>query len=216
VQEAIASCLVRMGRLAEARDKFAGLAAGGSELQPRAAFMTAEVSFYMGEADSASALYSALAGDHPDWEYANDALERVFLIQEGTEAGGDVLGLYATAEFLNAIGRPDSALTYLTSIIESDAHGPLADDASLRAGELYLQLGDVEQAMAMCRSVVEYDPEGRLAPLAQERLGDILWEKKGDGRAALDEYIKGLDRYPNSLVAPRVRDKVSKLRREVG
>jgi tetratricopeptide (TPR) repeat protein len=85
-----------------------------------------------------------------------------------------------------------------------------------RASELYLELDNVDRALNMCRFVVEHDQEGRLAPLAQEKLGDIWWEERGDGHRALEEYTKGLDLYPNSLVAPRVRDKVSRLRKEVG
>jgi tetratricopeptide (TPR) repeat protein len=216
VKEAIAGCLMRMGRLDEARAGFAELAGGMTELQPRASFMAAEISFFMGETDSAVSLYSALAGDHPEWEHANDALGRLFLIQESAGEGMEPLGLYATAELLSTIDRPDSALTYITSILEKHPDSPLVDDAMFRAGELYLELGDVDHALTMCRFVIEYDPEGRLAPLAHERLGDIWWEERGDGNRALEEYTKGLDRYPNSLVAPRVRDKVSRLRREVG
>jgi tetratricopeptide (TPR) repeat protein len=216
VEEAIASCLLRMGRLAESRDKFATLAGQDSKFKPEASFMVGEVSFFMGEADSALSIYAALADAHPEWDVANDALERMFLIQEGTLSGGEALGLYATAELLSTIGRPDSAMTYLESIIETHADSPLVDDAMFTASELYLDLGDADRAMDLCRSVVERYPDGRLAPLAQERLGDIWWEEKGDGNRALEEYTKGLDLYPNSLIAPRVRDKVSRLRREVG
>lgn len=216
VKEAIAYCLMRVGRLAEARERFTEIASGKTEPAPHAMFMAAEVSFFMGETDSAMSLYADLAGGHPEWDEANDALARMFLLQECAGAGAEPLALYATAELLGSIDRPDSALTYLSSIIESHPDSPLVDDAMFRAGELHLELGDADRALAMCRSVVEHDPEGRLAPLAQERIGDIWWEERGDGRRALDEYTKGLDSYPNSLVAPRVRDKVSRLRREVG
>lgn len=228
VRVAMGKCLLMMGRLAEARELYAGLAAEAAKPNPGAQYMAAEVSFYMGETDSALSLYSTLASEHPDWELANDAIDRVFLLQEnaapgpGADTTGDVafpsgpLGLYATAERLTTIGRPDSALGYIFLIVNDHRDSPLVDDAVFRAAELHLLLGGIDQAIAACTAVADESPDERLASIASEKLGDIWWEEKGDGRRALEEYTKGLDRYPNSLVAPRVRDKVARLRREVG
>jgi tetratricopeptide (TPR) repeat protein len=240
VKKAIGKCLLRLGRLSEAREIYSDLAAVEEPVDPEARFMAAEVSFYMGDIDSALALYSSLASGHPDWELANDAIDRTFLLSEnagegrggwvsfagGDSAGAeapdaeganvDPLGLFAAAELLASIGRPDSALTYLTAIVDDHSDSPLVDDAMFRAGDLYLAVGDVDHAIAELEGVAEKYPDGRLAPIAREKLGDIWWTKKGDGRRALEEYTKGLDEYPNSLVAPRVRDKVARLRQEVG
>ncbi len=245
VKAAMGKCLLKLGRLSEARETYAGLAEDPSAPNPEAEFMAAEVSFFMGETDSALALYSNLATQHPDWELANDAIDRVFLLQENAGAGGvwlsfgpgrdeapadsaveaepdlgnprsDPLSLFAAAELLAAIGRPDSALAYLEAIVTVHGDGPLVDDAVFRASDHYLSLGQVDRAMAGLSRVAEEHSGGRLAALARERLGDIWWKEKGDGRRALEEYTKGLDEYPNSLVAPRVRDKVARLRREAG
>jgi tetratricopeptide (TPR) repeat protein len=237
VKKAMGRCLLRLGRLSQAREVYSGLAAVEEPADPEARFMAAEVSFYMGDIDSALALYSSLASEHPDWELANDAIDRTFLLQENAGggrgdwisfAGGDStaeeapgasvdpLGLYAAAELLASIDKPDSALKYLTAIVDDHPDSPLVDDAMFRAGDLYLALGDADRAIAELSGVAEKYPDGRLAPLARERLGDIWWTKKGDARRALDEYTKGLDEYPDSLVAPRVRDKVARLRQEVG
>jgi len=162
-------------------------------------------------------LYSTLAADHPDWELANDAIDRVFTLQEHAgQTDNRPLGLYATGELLATIDRPDSALGYLRLLIDDFPESPLVDDALLRSVELYLILGEVDRALSTCSAVAENHPEGRLAPLAREKLGDIWWREKGDGARALEEYLKGLDEFPDSLIAPRVRDKVARLRREVG
>ncbi len=240
VKKAMGRCLLRLGRFSEAREIYSGVASAESPPDPEARFMAAEVSFYMGDVDSALALYSTLASEHPDWELANDAIDRVFLLQENAGRGGgrwvsfaggesadagapdagvagaDPLGLFAAAELLASIDKPDSALTYLIAIVDDHPGSPLVDDAMFRAGDLYLAIGDADRAIAELSEVAERYPEGRLAPLARERLGDIWWKNKGDGRRALEEYTKGLDEYPNSLVAPRVRDKVARLRQEVG
>jgi tetratricopeptide (TPR) repeat protein len=234
VKAAMGRCLMRMGRLSEAREMYFGLAASGESPNPKAEFMAAEVSFYMGETDSALSLFNSLASEHPDWEFANDALDRAFLLMEnsGRSPGGwvsfdpgvdapdvsglDPLALYAAAEFLTSIDRPDSALGYLTAIVSAHSESPLVDDAMLSASDLHLTLGNVGEAIAGLASLAKDYPDSRLAPLALEKLGDIWWQERGDGRRALEEYAKGLDRYPNSLIAPRVRDKVARLRREVG
>ncbi len=234
VKTAMGRCLMRMGRLSEAREMYFGLATGGESPNPQAEFMAAEISFYMGETDSALSLFNSLASEHPDWEFANDALDRAFLLMENSgrsqggwvsfDAGGgapdvsglDPLALYAAAEFLTSIDRPDSAVGYLTAIVNVHSESPLVDDALLSASDLHLALGNVDEALAGLTSLAEDYPDSRLAPLALEKLGDIWWQERGDGRRALEEYAKGLDRYPSSLIAPRVRDKVARLRREVG
>lgn len=217
VRGAMAKCLMRIGRLSEAREIYSDLAGNPSKMDPKAHFMAAEVSFFMGETDSALYLYSDLAFKHPDWEQANDAIDRVFLLQEQAgQSDHRPLGLFAMGELLATIDRPDSALGYLNLLVDQFSDSPLVDDALLRSAELYLHLGDVDRALSACSEVAEGHPDSRHAPLAREMLGDIWWEKRGDGARALEEYTKGLDEFPDSLIAPRVRDKVARLRREVG
>lgn len=217
VKQAIAKCLLGAGRLSEARETYADLAKNPADLNPQAQYMVAEVSFFMGETDSAMSLYSSLAADHPDWELANDAIDRVFTLQENAgQSDNRPLGLYATAELLAKIDRPDSALGYLNRIVEDFPNSSLVDDALLRSADLYLVLDDPDRALSACSTVAGEHPDSRLAPLAREKLGDIWWEKKSDAARALEEYTKGLDEFPESLIAPRVRDKVARLRREVG
>jgi len=217
VKTAIAKCLVRTGRLSDARDAYSVLAADPSKMNPEAHFMAAEVSFFMGETDSALSLYSILASDHPDWELANDAMDRVFLLQEHAgQSDNRPLGLFATGELLATIGRPDSALGYFGLLVSDFGESPLVDDALLRSAELHLIEGNVEEALAACETLASAHSESRHAPLAREMLGDIWWEERGDGARAIEEYLKGLDEFPESLIAPRVRDKVARLRREVG
>jgi tetratricopeptide (TPR) repeat protein len=217
VKSAIAKCLIRTGRLSDARAAYAELAGIPSDIIPEAHYMAAEVSFFMGETDSALSLYSTLAADHPDWELANDAIDRMFLLQEQAgQTDNRPLALYATGELLATIDKPDSALGYINLLVESFPESPLVDDALLRSVDLYLNLGEVDLALSACSTVAESFAEERLAPLAREKLGDIWWEQRGDGAKALEEYLKGLDEFPDSLVAARVRDKVARLRREVG
>jgi len=217
VKSAIAKCLIRTGRLSDARSAYAELAGIPSEIVPEAHYMAAEVSFFMGETDSALSLYSTLAADHPDWELANDAIDRMFLLQEQAgQTDNRPLALYATGELLATIDKPDSALGYMNLLVEGFPESPLVDDALLRSVDLYLNLGEVDLALSACSAVAESFSEERLAPLAREKLGDIWWEQRGDGAKALEEYLKGLDEFPDSLIAPRVRDKVARLRREVG
>jgi tetratricopeptide (TPR) repeat protein len=217
VKEAIAKCLIRTGRLSEARETYSEIAGDPSKVSPEAHFMAAEMSFFMGETDSALALYGTLASNHPEWELANDAIDRAFLLQEHEgQTDNRPLGLYAMGELLATIGKPDSALGYFSLLVTDFSESPLVDDALLRSAELYLIVGDVDMALSACSAVAQDHPDSRRAPLAREMIGDIWWEEKGDAARALDEYMKGLDEFPDSLVAPRVRDKVAQLRREAG
>jgi tetratricopeptide (TPR) repeat protein len=217
VRTSIAKCLIRTGRLSEARDTYAALAGDPSKPNPEAHFMAAEVSFFMGDTDSAMALYSKLASEHPEWEVANDAIDRVFLLQEHAgQSDNRPLGLFAMGELLATVDRPDSALGYLGLLVEGFSESPLVDDALVRSAELYLVTGNVEDALSACEAVAVSHSDSRHAALAREMIGDIWWEERGDAARALEEYLKGLDEFPDSLIAPRVRDKVARLRREVG
>ena len=171
VKAAMGRCLMRMGRLSEAREMYFGLATSGESPNPKADFMAAEISFYMGETDSALSLFNSLASEHPDWEFANDALDRAFLLMENSDrsrgawvsfdpgvdepdvSGLDPLALYAAAEFLTSIDRPDSALGYRPPAPETilpsiggllpPSSGPLEETMKFQLRKWYTLWGQV-------------------------------------------------------------------------
>jgi tetratricopeptide (TPR) repeat protein len=193
--------------------------ASNQEIRGRARYALAEASFYAGDFPAAHELYDTYAGEYSRDALANDALERVYLLEAGSPLGGGVQdqpGLLSLAAGLYAENRErwDNAAADAVDAV-AEAGGEEAE--AVRAHALLLlsraeeKRGFPEEALAAALLVADSLTENRLAPAARRRAGDLLLAG-GDVDAALAQYEELLATYPRSWLAPEVRRQVTRLR----
>jgi TolA-binding protein len=208
--------LLVAGDLAGAARTFDEVAASGASdaLREEAAFEAYEARFFAGQFDSAAAGFDAFARAWPGSEHANDALERVYLI-EGAGAPPPGLAELARASLSARAGDVEGARTQAEEAERKAEGGPAWSHAALLVASLLETQGRLADAAAKARAVAESKPDDRLAPTARRRAGDLLLAT-GDAAGALGQYEELLVRYPRSWLAPETRRRVQELRSRQG
>jgi tetratricopeptide (TPR) repeat protein len=184
-------------------------------------YALAEANFYAGDFESAQELYDGFARAFPNDVHANDALERVYLLESGSPLGGGVgelPGLEALARGLYAERMElwEEAAEGARAA-EVEARSADAEAEVVRAHALLLlsraeeQRGFPEAALMAALMVADSLSENRLAPWARRRAGDLLLVA-GQLDDALAQYEELLAAHPNSWLAPEVRRRVTELR----
>ena len=202
--------------LAAAERAFGAVARGEASepLREEAAFEACEVLFFAGRFDSAAAAYDAFARAWPGSEHANDALERVYLI-EGSGSPPPGLTEFAAASLSARAGRGEEARAQAELAEQRAEGGPAWSHAGLLVASLLETQGQLALAAAKAKAVAETKPDDRLAPTSRRRAGDLLLAA-GDPSGALGQYEELLVRYPRSWLAPETRRRVQELRTRQG
>jgi TolA-binding protein len=212
-----ADCVLRMGdfeRTAAILDELA-LASPGEAGKERVAFEKSELLFYQGKVPEAAAEYLALTSSFPAGRLVDDAIDRIFLLQENSEGGGDLLQRFGEAEYRARVGDSDGAVARLQKMVTENPEAPILDDARFRVAAILAEAGrSIEGAQAFHALATDM-PKSKYAPRAFRRAGD-LWRAAGKPEEAVREYQALLTQYPQSLDAEEVRGTAEDLRRKIG
>jgi tetratricopeptide (TPR) repeat protein len=177
-----------------------------------AEFDLIELDFFEAQFDSALVAYRAFAVGHPRGYLTNDAIARMFLIDDNSDVGRKPLILFAAAQQQCRAGRPDSARVLLERAIERYAGSSLEDDLLLALGDTILE-SDPEAAIRSFQTVADSLPESPLAAAALIRIGRHRAEVGRDLEAAISVYERVLERFPDSIEADEARRRIERLRR---
>jgi tetratricopeptide (TPR) repeat protein len=204
---------LRSGNLAAARAALADVIDQSRHPIERevAEFDQIELDFFAAEFDSALAGYRHFAVTHPRGYLTNDAIARIFLIDDNSDVGRKPLALYARAQLELRAGRQDSAIAILHKAIERYAGSGLEDDLLLALGDAIL---DTEPAAALAsyRRVADSIPDSELAAAALMRIGSYHVKIERDFNKGMEVYEQVLERFPGSLEADEARKRIESLR----
>jgi TolA-binding protein len=206
---------LRAGRLEQARESLRGVKSHARNPAERevAEFDLIELDFFAGRFDTALAAYRIFATGHPRGYLTNDAIGRVFLIDENSDTGRRPLVLYATAAMEARVGRPDSSATLLKQGVLLYPGSALADDLILALGDVALKSATPAVALQRYQAVADSMPDSPLAPAAMMRIGKYRSEIDQDFAAAISTYEQVLQRFPDTLEADEARKLIERLRR---
>lgn len=173
-------------------------------------FHYAEALFFAGRPDSALTWYQKVAAN-PGGPYTGAALERIFLIEDGSpRAALPVLGRIAYEQWRGAGKR---ALALADSLWATLPRGGLWAQTGLKVSEERERAGDIRGALAAALAIADSLPDDRLAPLARQRAGDLYSVRLKDDVHAIEQYEACVARYPRAWNAPEVRRRLEDLRR---
>lgn len=175
-----------------------------------AVFHYAEALFFAGRPDSALAWYQKVAAN-PGGPYTGAALERIFLIEDGSPRSAlPALGRIAYEQWRGAGKR---ALVLADSLWITLPRGSLWAQTGLKVSEERERAGDFRGALTAALAIADSLPDDRLAPLARQRAGDLYSVRLKDDVHAIEQYETCVARYPRAWNAPEVRRRLEDLRR---
>ncbi len=181
------------------------------EVALEARFYLGEALFYAAEPESAAAVLEAMAREAPGGPHADEALDRVFLIEDASPR--DALPAYARACYQRWRGDSRRAEAMADSLFRTLPHASLWARSALLLADAREDLAQYREALAPLLALADSLPGDRLAPLARKRLGDLYHVRLKDDARALEQYEECLARYPKAWLAPEVRRITEQLRR---
>jgi tetratricopeptide (TPR) repeat protein len=154
----------------------------------------------------------SLAEGNPASQFANDAIQLAWVIEEGLQGDQKVLDSYIDALEFEVADDTTAAVKELASIVAKPAHTPLRSRALFRIGELYQASGALDEAMKTYDAFVREYPTDIRVPDAQRRMGQVYEHGYGNTDLALKKYEDILLTYPHYIFLDEVREDVTRLR----
>jgi len=178
-------------------------------------FGLAEGSFHAGAFDEAGGRYADFAQRFPRNLRVNLALERLLLMKDGRDFGDEPLRIYARADLMRAEGRADSAETALTAGLARYPGTKLRYHFRYALAEIARDKGNHAAAIEQALAVADTSAGSRLAPAALKLAGDETLAMGGPPERASGYYQSLLERFPDSPLAPSVRERLLLLRKKM-
>lgn len=180
---------------------------------------TAEIHFrlgrlhlYAGGLEEARKLLRAIGEDHPDSDFANDAVAEVAFLLDHREAGEEALKRYLALRHLVDSGRLAEFRTEARKTPLEDVPEALQDDHLMLQARVLLREGTSQAAVALLRKGADLGEGGGLVPQFLSMLAEA---HEGAGEHALAEatWKEYLLRHPDSLRLDEVRGRIRTLQR---
>lgn len=177
----------------------------------QALFQLAEIEYYRHHFDTAMARLSDLAKTWTSDE-SNDALLLNYFITENKDAFSAALELFADADLLERQSKQGEAIAAFNLVREKYPAAPLADDALLRAGDLYAAIRQYTDALRSYKLLLHEYPVSSLREKVSYRIADVYEWGTHEKEKALQAYEDFLALYPQSLYVEEVRKRARLLR----
>ena len=166
--------------------------------------------FSRGDFDSALTHYQEAIKRLMNEDWVNDALDRIALIKEHSDAPKSLLEVHAQVERLKKLGQYSEALAICKSTVEK--YGANTDRIRLEIGELLtLQMKPLE-AVSAYEELTQ--SQSLLAPEAQSRIARIYWEQLSDLEKSIAAYSALIENYPDSVMVADARKQIRRLAAE--
>ena len=174
---------------------------GGPATASRAKYLLGELRLREGRFDEATAAYTLVERSYPSSDWANDALDRLTLMQAnaGQEAA---LTSYVGALSLRALGDTDGSARECEAVVLAAASAPVAQDALMLLAQLAAGRDDFAAAADYYARLAAR--EGHLADRALFELAALHSRRDEAPRAKL-AYERLLERSPTGAYAVSAR-----------
>jgi len=204
----IAESFIRLGQLHEARNLCNILLEtnrGNSDNLASILLTKADIHFYQGEPDSASKAYLAFAKFLLGAPEANDAIERVYLIQNDKSPEAGISSKVGRAYHEALCGRIQSATELFQETLRAVADSVYRAQVYYQMGRMYETAGEFPLALGVYEEIVRSLPGHHLAPMARLRMSLVLLNNIGDAESARRHLESIVFDYPEGVVTPVAR-----------
>jgi tetratricopeptide (TPR) repeat protein len=207
----IADCYRLMGNFDMALDALDSIPKESRSLsiEARITKQKGDCYFSMGDFSGAKTQYKKATKSNLKEDWANDALDRLALIDEYSGPLLDLLKSYANIERLKASGEYDNAFLECSNAMKKFPANGLIDRIQLVMGEIFDIKGKYSEAIKIYEVLVR--PDSQFAPEAQFRIANIYWQRLNDKQRAIDTYSKLIRDYPDSVFVVDARKQLQQL-----
>lgn len=207
--------LLAAGDTAGAAGRFTAVASAPTAVpdqQDEATFRLAEIAYFGGDAERATALLSSLAVNLTA-DYANDALALLTFLQENTAVAPAAVAAFGAADFLARRRKDAEAAAAFLALVTRHPGAPLVDDALLRAAALEARTGRYADALATYeRLFTEFAQSSIALDRARFQTAEIYQFGLRDPARAVAAYEQLLVDHPQSLLVTLARTRIRELR----
>ena len=209
----MASCYLKLDYFAAAESVLADLTAnrGNQIISQKGMFLLADLNFARGELAKAKSIYEMIVKVYPGDYYANNALERLIILQDsGSDGDPDsVLSLFAYGLKSILRGNPlEGAKVFSDSVMAASS---LAEHALYFAATLYCDNGERLTAINAFQRYMEEFPEGTYLDRAYFSLGDLYLQDKDTYPLAISAFNTILEKFPEGPVVEKARKKLRQI-----
>ena len=208
----MADCYRLMGNFDMALDSLDSIPkeSRNASIEARITKQKGDCYFSMGDFNGAKIQYKKAAKGNLKEDWANDALDRLALIDEYSNGSLlDLLKSYANVERLKASGEYDNAFLECSNLVKKYSANGLIDRIQLEMGEIFGLKGKYNEAIKVYEVLVR--PDSQFAPEAQFRIASIYWQRLNDKQRAFDTYSKLIRDYPDSIFVVDARKQLQQL-----
>jgi|GEM_PF-3436810 len=177
----------------------------------RVAYLEAEISYFRGNLTGALTEYKDFVSSNSESQFANDAIDRLLLIDENGDFDNKPLLAYSYAEFLEFTGTPDSSLSLLRELLRNFPNAKIADDAHMKIGDILRSKRKFAEALGEYRVIEETFPQSQLVPVERLKIAELYSEDLGERDKAVAEYEAVITAFPGTSFAAEARGAVQKL-----
>ncbi len=210
---ALGKCALMKGEVTEALRRYrafnTSVAGGNIDIIIRSRLMEGRCLFWLGEADSAVAVWNELARARPLSEAANDALRDAMTF--GGVKDSVITAQFAAAWLKSAIRDYRGAAEGFSAVMERTPGSVIGGRAALEMGEALRRLSKPDSAAAALERYLEEYPEAASRDEILFLLGAVALEDWGDLARARAYYERLLVETPDSPLAPVVRRKLDSI-----
>ncbi len=175
--------------------------------ETRAHYLLAETNYYRGKLTEAREYYTKVIDHNPNSIWVNDSMERLILLG----APDEELRVYVQAEALLLQSKYDESIEVSKNLLKETPSSEISPHAIFLIARAYEERGKPTVAVEGYRDVIDNYPESYLCPHAQYRIGYIYLNDLKDIGNAREEMETVLFKYPESMIAEKVRHELRDL-----
>ncbi|TCC93303.1 tetratricopeptide repeat protein [Pedobacter frigiditerrae] len=178
-----------------------------------AKFRSARIFFYVGDFNYAKSQADVLKASTSQL-IANDALNLSLLINDNLQSKNDSLALkmYADAEMLQFMNKPDQSLIKLDSINIAYPNNSLADDILMAKAKIFIKTSDVPKAETMLKEIIANHHDSIWTDDALFILADLYEKKLNNPEEAKKLFQQLMNDYPGSMFNAEARKRFRNIR----
>jgi tetratricopeptide (TPR) repeat protein len=209
----IAGVYLGTGEFSDAEHYFTSLEGSGIyTLQQTAWYYTGVLLAFRGEYEAARDTLAALAEGDPSSQYANNAIEAAWVIEEGLQYGPESLAFFMAARQAKMLGDTATVVAQLGAIAAGPRGDTLRPRAMYELGQTLYAAGSMSGALELYSRFLEDYPNSPLRPDVQRSIAGVYEFGYEEYTRALREYEVVLMLYPDYAFLDEVRKDVRRLR----